>query len=116
MSVWTWGQPDGSVERSWAKAKSFGIRTYARTGDSGWAGGWARLAKQPVQILASLLGNLVGDLVVGKTCGEFSEQLANFLLCARRPSVRRVMEEGNGLLFGAELAFVANEAILVDVA
>src|SRR5206468_8894766 len=76
----------------------------------------SKLSKQPVQIFASPLSHQVGNELIGEAVGQFGEEIAHFFFHRRRGTVGRMAKKGNRLLFGAELALVADESFLVDVA
>jgi hypothetical protein len=72
--------------------------------------------KQPVEILAGLLGHEIGNQLVGEAVCQFAKELSQILLGRGWPSIWLMPQECNGLLFTAKLAFVADQAFLVNVA
>ena len=54
--------------------------------------------------------------MVGKAIRQLAEELSQFPFGSSRRAIGRVAKKGNGPLFRAELAFVADQAFLVDIA
>jgi len=56
------------------------------------------------------------DESVCQSVGQFREQISHFLFNRRLRIAGGIVKKGNRLFFGAELALVADEAFLIDVA
>src|SRR6266481_6294741 len=72
--------------------------------------------EQPVEILTRLLSHEIGNRVVGETVSQFAEEFSHFFLGRSWPSIWLMAQEGDGLLFAAKLALVADQAVLIEVA